>query len=132
VPALPRTRAPAATAAPLGGLVDLRLANGARILVLPTAGGPGRGGAAAVQLWIGAGTSAERPDEHGCAHLLEHMLFKPLPEGHVPHVEGGRRARGPRRSGGALEAMGGDSNAFTSHDETVVHATVPASAVASP
>ncbi len=129
--ALPRTRAPAATAAAAhaGGLVDLRLANGARILVLPTAGGPGGGGAAAVQLWVGAGTSAERPDEHGCAHLLEHMLFKPLPEGHVP--KGMSRGRAPVDLAAALEAMGGDSNAFTSHDETVVHATVPAAAAAS-
>ena len=137
--ALPRTRAPAATAATAahaGGLVDLRLANGARILVLPTAGGPGRGGAAAVQLWVGAGTSAERPDEHGCAHLLEHMLFKPLAPQHVPKVM--LRSAGVPASAlagavdlaSALEAMGGDSNAFTSHDETVVHTTVPASAVA--
>jgi hypothetical protein len=129
VAALPRTRAPAATAAAAhaGGLVDLRLANGARILVLPTAGGPGGGGAAAVQLWVGAGTSAERPDEHGCAHLLEHMLFKPLPEtcpeGHVEGEGGGpavdlasgargdrrrqQRVHQPRRDGGARDGAGG-------------------------
>ena len=31
----------------------------------------------AIELWVLAGTSAEEAREHGCAHLLEHMLFKP-------------------------------------------------------
>lgn len=106
-----------------GERVDLRLANGARVIVLPLAGPASGGGAAAVQLWIGAGTSAEGPEEHGCAHLLEHMLFKPLPPGHVPKGSPGDLAS-------VLEALGGDSNAFTSHDETVVHATVPARSAA--
>lgn len=105
-------------------LVDLRLANGARVIVqpLPAAGAAGSG-AAAVQLWVGAGTSAEQDDEHGCAHLLEHMLFKPVPRALLPR---GVAGTGPVDLASALEALGGDSNAFTSHDETVVHATVPA------
>lgn len=84
-----------------------------------------------MQLWVGAGTSAELPDEHGCAHLLEHMLFKPLPEEHVPRAmlrSLGAPATGAIDLASALEALGGDSNAFTSHDETVIHATVPARA----
>ncbi len=105
------------------GLVDLRLDNGARVIVLPLPGPASGGGAAAVQLWIGAGTSAEGPEEHGCAHLLEHMLFKPLPLEHVPR---GIPRGGPADLASVLEALGGDSNAFTGHDETVVHATVPA------
>lgn len=113
---MPRPRPVQAAAAER---VDLRLANGARVIVLPLAGPASGGGAAAVQLWIGAGTSAEGPEEHGCAHLLEHMLFKPLPPEHVPKGMPGDLAS-------LLEALGGDSNAFTSHDETVVHATVPA------
>lgn len=108
-------------------LVDLRLANGARVIVQALPGPPGGGGAAAVQLWIGAGTAAEGPGEHGCAHLLEHMLFKPLPREQLPR---GLPGAGPLDLAGALEALGGDSNAFTSHDETVVHATVPAGAAA--
>ena len=105
-------------------LVDLRLDNGARVIVQPLDARGAGAGAAAVQLWIGAGTSAERADEHGCAHLLEHMLFKKTaPIGH------GRRAR-PIDMATALEDLGGDVNAFTSHDETVVHATVPATSAA--
>ena len=105
-------------------LVDLRLDNGARVIVQPLDARGAGAGAAAVQLWIGAGTSAERADEHGCAHLLEHMLFKKTaPAGQ------GRRARSIDLAG-ALEDLGGDVNAFTSHDETVIHATVPAKEVA--
>lgn len=105
-------------------LVDLRLASGARVIVQPLDARGAGAGAAAVQLWIGAGTSAERADEHGCAHLLEHMLFKKTgPKGQ------GRKARSFDLAS-ALEGLGGDVNAFTGHDETVVHATVPAAAAA--
>lgn len=89
----------------------MRLANGARLLCLPTTDEPG--GAVALQLWVAAGTAAETPEQHGCAHLLEHMLFKP--QGEV-----GDLAR-------RVESVGGDVNAFTSHDETVIYVTVPAS-----
>ena len=96
--------------------LDRRLENGPRVIVL--GGGHHVGaGVVAVQLWIKAGTSAEREDEHGCAHLLEHMTFKPYP------VAGGETDLAL-----AIEELGGDVNAFTSHDETVFHATVPAAA----
>lgn len=97
------------------------------MLVLPTGAVPGSGangaaarGVVALQLWVLSGTAAERAREHGCAHLLEHMLFKPM------------AIAGPRPSDIAteIEGLGGDVNAFTSHDETVFHATVPAAATA--
>lgn len=90
-------------------------------MVLPTSRpGPGYRGVASVHLWVGAGAASERPHEHGCAHLLEHMAFKPFvdAQGHT------------RDLAGAIERLGGDVNAFTSHDETVFHASVPADAVA--
>ncbi|MEX1363271.1 MAG: pitrilysin family protein, partial [Nannocystaceae bacterium] len=74
-------------------------------------------GVVALQLWVMGGTAAEEANEHGCAHLLEHMLFKPTPDGHDLAA--------------SIETLGGDINAFTSHDETVVHATVPAGREAS-
>jgi len=100
------------------------------MLVLPTgavpgsagsgkrSGGPPARGVVALQLWVLSGTAAERAREHGCAHLLEHMLFKPM------------AIAGPTPSDIAteIEGLGGDVNAFTSHDETVFHATVPAAA----
>lgn len=94
-----------------------RLRSGARVIVHQT---PRRGPGAstvAIQLWIFAGTADEGPREHGCAHLLEHMVFKPL------SIDGKRVD-----IASSIEALGGDVNAFTSHDETVFHATVPASA----
>lgn len=102
---------------------------GAQIVVLPTGpAAPGRraartsarararavegaDGVVALQLWILGGTAAEGPDEHGCAHMLEHMLFKPTRAGIDLAT--------------AVEGLGGDVNAFTSHDETVFHVTVP-------
>lgn len=105
--------------APDPRLVDHRLANGARVLVLPTGSADERPSApVSVELWVMAGTAAERPSEHGCAHLLEHMVFKPTSwQGGALDIASG------------IEALGGDVNAYTSHDETVFHATVPASAV---
>jgi zinc protease len=103
-----------------GRTISRRLANGVWILALPTAK-PARGyrGVASVQLWISAGAAAERAREHGCAHLFEHMVFKPFVDG-----------RGRTRDlAGVIEGLGGDVNAFTSHDETVFHATIPADGV---
>lgn len=97
----------------LAAALDRRLDNGARVIVT----GGRQAGVVAVQLWVAAGTSAERADEHGCAHLLEHMSFKPYPTG-----------GGETDLALAIEELGGDVNAFTSHDETVFHATVPADA----
>ena len=89
-----------------------RLRNGARIFCAPAAADA----PVSIQLWVAAGAGAERQKEHGCAHLLEHMLFKPFakegPEGDLALL---------------IEGLGGDVNAFTSHDETVLYATVPAS-----
>ncbi len=90
-----------------------RLRNGARILCASAAADA----PVSIQLWVAAGAGAEREKEHGCAHLLEHMLFKPFAKG------------GPAGDLALLiESLGGDVNAFTSHDETVLYATVPANA----
>ncbi|MFV8755020.1 M16 family metallopeptidase [Nannocystaceae bacterium ST9] len=106
---------------PAGGEpISLRLDNGVWVLILPTAlPGPGYRGVVSVHLWVGAGAAVERASEHGCAHLLEHMAFKPF-------VDGQGRTRD---LAGVVERLGGDVNAFTSHDETVFHATVPADTV---
>ncbi len=99
-------------------LLDRRLHGGARVLVLPT---PDQQSAiAAIQVWVRAGTSDEQRHEHGCAHLLEHMVFKPF---------SGRTSGTGNDLASYIEALGGDVNAFTTHDETVFHATVPAAAV---
>lgn len=82
-----------------------------------------------VQLWIGSGAGQERDSEHGMAHLLEHLVFKPwrkelrLPTGQ------GREKVGATDLAGAIEELGGDCNAYTSYDETVYYAHVPGPAV---
>lgn len=69
---------------------------------------------AAVFLRVDAGSADERPDEHGAAHFLEHMVFKGTPTHGVGEVAA------------AVEALGGDLNAYTTVDHTLLHATVPA------
>lgn len=61
---------------------------------------------------IGAGSRDESPQERGVAHLLEHTLFK------------GTAKRKAYQVNCRLENLGGEINAFTTKEETVVHATV--------
>jgi len=89
-----------------------RLDNGIRLLVRPTSAAP----LAAIYLWMDAGSVDEQPGEEGAAHFLEHMLFKGTP----------RRGLGVAAS--EIEGLGGDLNAYTSYEQTVVYATVEASA----
>lgn len=63
-------------------------------------------------IWIGAGSRDERPDEHGLAHLLEHMAFK------------GTAKRSARTIAEAIESVGGDLNAATSVEYTCYTARV--------
>jgi predicted Zn-dependent peptidase len=63
-------------------------------------------------LVINTGSRDENDSEQGMAHFIEHMLFK---------------GTSKRRSGhiiNRLEHVGGELNAFTSKEETVVYATV--------
>ena len=63
----------------------------------------------AVQVWVGVGSADEVKGEEGMAHLHEHMLFK------------GTKKRGVGEIARAIEAAGGDINAWTSFDNTVYH-----------
>ena len=96
-----------------------RLDNGLRVQCVQTpAPAPGLRGVVALQLWVRGGTADERDDEHGCAHFLEHMVFRPWAS--EPGCD----------LANAIEALGGEVNAYTSHDETVFHVTVPTDTVA--
>lgn len=65
--------------------------------------------AAYVALTIGAGTRDEAPEQHGVAHLTEHLLFK------------GTARRSALQINRRLESVGGEVNAFTGKEETVLH-----------
>lgn len=60
---------------------------------------------------IGAGSRDEQEGERGIAHLLEHTLFK------------GTEKRKAWQVNCRLENLGGEINAFTTKEETVIHAT---------
>ena len=71
-------------------------------------------GVATVQIWVEAGSVFEQPHEAGITHFVEHMIFKGTP------------TRGPGEVAGAIEAVGGRVNAYTSFEHTVYHATLDA------
>lgn len=59
--------------------------------------------------FINAGTRDELSDEFGMAHFVEHMLFK------------GTKRRNSVRIINRMEAVGGDLNAYTNKEETVIY-----------
>ncbi|MHB1056062.1 MAG: M16 family metallopeptidase [Thermoleophilia bacterium] len=61
-------------------------------------------------LWIGAGSRYEAPDEGGVSHFIEHLLFK------------GGKKYGAREIAEIFYSFGGELNAATSREYTVVHA----------
>jgi predicted Zn-dependent peptidase len=62
-------------------------------------------------LMIGAGSRDELRDEHGLAHFMEHCLFKGTKRRKTFHILS------------RLDAVGGELNAFTSKEETWIHAS---------
>lgn len=64
-----------------------------------------------VQIWYDIGSVDETPGVNGIAHQLEHMLFK------------GTNSR-PVQFGRLFNALGSESNAFTSFDKTAYFGTV--------
>lgn len=64
-----------------------------------------------MSLTIGVGTRDEMPDQHGVAHLVEHLMFKGTARHKAYYINS------------ALDSVGGELNAFTSKEETVLHAT---------
>jgi zinc protease len=87
--------------------------SGLRIAVRPLPESP----VASVQLWFDAGAADEPAELAGTAHFVEHMLFK------------GTQRRGVGEAAAAIEAAGGDLNAWTSWDDTCFHATLEASEI---
>lgn len=64
-----------------------------------------------VQVWYKVGSRNEEPGVNGIAHQLEHLMFK------------GTLNR-PIQFGRLFSALGSDSNAFTSYDQTAYYGTV--------
>ncbi|MFV0471916.1 MAG: M16 family metallopeptidase [Paludibacteraceae bacterium] len=81
------------------------LANGLRIVHIPFQGTVSYCG-----VIINVGSRDEDEPHHGSAHLIEHMLFK------------GTEKRNSEQIIERLESVGGELNAYTSKEETVVYA----------
>jgi zinc protease len=67
-----------------------------------------------VGVWYHVGSKNERPGRTGFAHLFEHMMFK------------GSKNVGPEEHTSVIASVGGQSNAYTTDDETVFWETLPA------
>jgi predicted Zn-dependent peptidase len=60
---------------------------------------------------INTGSRDEQPDEHGMAHFIEHTIFKGTVKRKAYHIIS------------RLEDVGGEMNAYTSKEETAIHAS---------
>lgn len=89
------------------------LDNGLRIIteVLP--------GTRSVSLgyWVGVGARDETPSLAGASHFLEHLMFK------------GTLDRSAHDIAEAIDAVGGEMNAFTAKEHTAFYARLPATAL---
>ena len=65
-----------------------------------------------VGLWVGSGSQYEAKQQGGISHFIEHMLFK------------GTKKRTARDIAEAMDAVGGQLNAFTSKECTCFYAKV--------
>jgi predicted Zn-dependent peptidase len=65
-----------------------------------------------VGVWVAAGSCDETPRVAGASHYLEHLLFK------------GTRRRSALDIAAAMDAVGGEFNAFTEKEHTCFYATV--------
>lgn len=80
------------------------LSNGLRIVHKPTDSNVSYCG-----FVVNAGTRDEDPNEHGMAHFVEHMLFKGTGKRRSHHIIN------------RMENVGGELNAYTNKEETVIY-----------
>jgi zinc protease len=92
----------AAQAAPNSSVAHFKLANGLELVVVPDRRAP----VVTHMIWYKVGAADEPPGQSGVAHFLEHLMFK----GTVKNPDG--------RFTRVVATIGGNENAFTSHDYT--------------
>ncbi|WP_435769288.1 M16 family metallopeptidase [Nocardioides sp. SYSU DS0651] len=85
-----------------------QLGSGLRIVTEHMAGAR----SASIGVWVGVGSRDESATSHGASHFLEHLLFK------------GTGERSALEISIALDAVGGEFNAFTAKEYTCFHARV--------
>ncbi|MDE7406874.1 MAG: insulinase family protein, partial [Muribaculaceae bacterium] len=67
---------------------------------------------------VNVGSRDERPDQHGLAHFVEHTIFKGTSRHTANYVLN------------RMEAVGGELNAYTTKEETMLYAAMPTGNVA--
>ncbi len=82
------------------------LSNGIKVVLISAAGPVCHCGVV-----VGAGTRDELPNEYGLAHFVEHTIFKGTDHRSAFHILN------------RLDEVGGELNAYTTKDETAVHAS---------
>lgn len=85
---------------------SFELSNGIRLVHLPV-----RSEIAYCGILIHTGSRDEEKNEHGLAHFIEHMLFK------------GTQKRKPYHIMSRMEDAGGETNAYTTKEETCIYAS---------
>ncbi len=88
---------------------EKKLQNGLKVIFYPYE----REEVVTVKLCVKVGSSYEKESEAGITHLIEHMIFK------------GTETKKPEDIAGAVEALGGYMNAFTSYDYTCYYVAGP-------
>ncbi|MFO8076097.1 MAG: insulinase family protein, partial [Egibacteraceae bacterium] len=104
-PAPPAGADAGAAAALPEGVTVTTLAEGTRVITERVPGVR----SVAVGFWIGTGSRHERAPVAGASHFLEHLLFK------------GTRRRSARDIAEAIDAVGGELNAFTAKEHTCAY-----------
>lgn len=108
---VPARSAPASVeAASRFDFLDRTLPNGLRVIALEDFDVP----VVAVQVWYHVGSKDEDPQRQGFAHMFEHMMFR------------GTQRLGPKAHFELIRKVGGDTNAYTSFDNTVYVQKLPA------
>ena len=105
----PRTRTAVLERGADGGVVTLSVIPGGLRVITESVPGSR---SASVGIWVGVGSVDETPKLAGASHYLEHLLFK------------GTRSRTGHEIASAVDAVGGELNAFTSHEYTCYYAHV--------
>lgn len=85
---------------------SMTLSNGIRLIHLPVDSPVAHCG-----VLINTGSRDETPAEHGMAHFIEHTIFKGTAKRKAYHIIS------------RLEDVGGEMNAYTSKEETAIHAS---------
>jgi predicted Zn-dependent peptidase len=96
--------------APTEDITETRLANGIRIVTerMPEARSVSLG------VWVAVGGRDEPAELAGASHFLEHLVFK------------GTSTRSARQIAEAVDAVGGEMNAFTNREHTAYYTRLPA------